>query len=288
MNKIFTLCFIFSIIHQGLCVDTGDAGVLFPNISDMHKVGQPEIYGSENLYEYINGAAESYLVYEFQELAVQFYENDQKQSVTVEIYRHQNPVHSFGIYSQERPLQSNFLNIGSQGYYEKGILNFLKGNFYVKISAFDFAEVDQAILMRFAKQTAQQLKGDDRMPQPLSWFPMEGKIENSERFISQNFLGYSFLKTAFTADYEVSKNRFTLFILGTSKSDECKSILESYLGAVNNCQEEIEEGIYIIDDPYQGTIEILWKNRYLLGTHNLESAELRKSYLRLFEEKIQY
>ena len=288
MNKIFTLCFIFSFVHQSLCLNPEDTSTFFPNISGMHKVGLPEIFVPENLYEYINGAAESYLIYEFRDLAVQIYENKQKQSVTVEVYRHQNPVHSFGIYSQERPQQSNFLNIGSQAYFEPSILNFLKGNYYVKISTHDFANQDQSILKQFAEQIERKLKGDGILPPILSWFPVEGKIENSERFISQNFLGYSFLKNVFTADYEVPKNKFTLFLLEANKSDECKRILESYLQSTNGLNEDIKEDHYTVDDPYQGTIGILWKDRYLLGIINLEPVEMRSNYLKLFEKKIQY
>ena len=117
---------------------------------------------------------------------------------------------------------------------------------------------------------------------------VEGKIENSERFISQNFLGYSILKNVFTADYEVSNNKFTLFLLEAKKSDECKRILESYLRSTSGLNEDIREGQYTVDDPYQGTIGILWKNRYLLGTINLEPAEMRSNFLKLFERNIQF
>jgi hypothetical protein len=34
----------------------------------------------------------------------------------------------------------------------------------------------------------------------------EGKRENSEKFVSIKFLGYSFLYSAFTADYDFSAN----------------------------------------------------------------------------------
>ena len=287
MIKIFTLFFILTILCQGFCADPGDSSALFPEISGMHKSGSPKIFIPENLYEYINGAAESYLVYEFRDLAVQIYENDQKQSVVVEIYRHQDPVCSFGIYSQERPQQSNFLNIGSQAYYEKGVLNYLKGHYYVKINAYDFAQQEQSILRRIAEETAMQLQGDGELPRPLSWFPGEGKVENSERFISQNFMGYSLFKNVFTANYEVLNNKFTLFILEAQESNEIKRILESYLNSTNVSNEDLREGHYTVDDPYQGMIDILWENRFLLGTINLDSAEMRSHYLEMLKKKIE-
>ena len=74
------LSFIFLIIHKDIYADQGNNITVFPDIAGMYKTGLPNTYIPENLYEYINGAAESYLAYGFQELFVQIYENDQKQS----------------------------------------------------------------------------------------------------------------------------------------------------------------------------------------------------------------
>jgi hypothetical protein len=253
----------------------------------MHQIGPLEKFAPDNLYEYINGAAESYLIYEFRDLAVQIYENEQKQSVTVEVYRHQNPVQTFGIYSQERPQQSHYLNIGSQAYYEKGMLNFFKGNYYVKIRAYDFMNKDRSVLKQFASEIEKLLEGDRKLPLPLTWFPREGKIDNSERYISQNYLGYSFLTNVFTTDYETLNQNFTLFLLEANNSKECQRIMESFLHSTNGHYEDLREGYYTINDPYHGTIGILWKQRYLLGTINLESIDSRSNYLKFFAEEIQ-
>lgn len=287
LDKVFILYLGFFIINSAPAIYSGESGILFPEIAGMHRAGPSEIYDPENLYEYINGAAESYLIYEFRELAVQIYENEQKQSVIVEIYRHENPVQSFGIYSQERPQVSNFLQIGAQAYYEKGLLNFLKGDYYIKIRSYDFMNDDRAVLTRFAEETDKLLPGDDKLPRSLSWFPEEGKIENSERFISQSFLGYIFFTNVFTADYRASSNDFKLFLLEAQNEEACKGMLQLYLQSKGISYEELGEDLYSVNDPYQGTIGILRKNKYLLGSLNLEAVELRSNYLRSFWEKIQ-
>ena len=196
--SLFILYLNFSIIFLTLGLHSEESGISLPEIAGM-KLSEPlEIYNPENLYEYINGAAESYLMYEFQELTVQIYENDQQQSVIVEIYRHKDPVQSFGIYSQERPQTSNFLKIGAQAYYEKGMLNFLKGDYYVKIRSYDLMNEDQTVLTRFARESDKLLSGNAKLPLIFNWFPESGKIKNSEKYISDNFLGYPELKSVFT------------------------------------------------------------------------------------------
>ena len=54
------------------------------------------------------------------------YVNDRKASVIIDVYRHATPRDAFGIYSQERLPNANYLDTGVQGYYEKNALNVLE------------------------------------------------------------------------------------------------------------------------------------------------------------------
>jgi hypothetical protein len=94
----------------------GEGGTYsFPEMAGWKQSGEVQIYSPANLYDYINGGADLYLKYDFQELKVADYINDQKASVTIEVYRHKTPVHAFGIYSQERLGNANYLEVGAQG-----------------------------------------------------------------------------------------------------------------------------------------------------------------------------
>ena len=70
--------------------------------------GNPD-FSPKTLFEYINGDADLYLMYDFQELKVAEYLNEKKASVIVDVYRHKTPTHAFGIYSQERLPMQTFL-----------------------------------------------------------------------------------------------------------------------------------------------------------------------------------
>ena len=99
----------------------------FPSVSGWKQVGEIQRFDPNTLYEYINGGADLYLAYDFEELKVAEYQNDKKAAVTVDVYRHRTPTHAFGIYSQERFPGANFIDVGVQGYLEKHALNFLFG-----------------------------------------------------------------------------------------------------------------------------------------------------------------
>ena len=118
-----------------------DAGEFrFPEIAGLKQSGEIQTFSPKTLYEYINGAADLYLACDFEELNVAEYANEKKASVIVEAYRHRTTRDAFGIYSQERLPDGNVLKIGAQGYIDKNILNFVHGNYYVKINSFNTGE----------------------------------------------------------------------------------------------------------------------------------------------------
>jgi len=257
---------------------------VFPEISGWKKSGEVQPFNPKNLYEYINGAADLYLTYDFEELKVMDYENEKKAQVTVDVYRHKTPLHAFGIYSQERLPKANFLDIGIQGYYEEGFLNFLTGPYYVKISSVNTGPEDRQVLLMVAQKIAEHLGPKGSFPSILSAFPAEGKENHSEKFVAKNFLGYAFLPSGFTADYEVKGEKFKLFIIEGKNKDECRDMIKKYLQTIKSPEKKIKEGLFIFSDPHHGEIGLHWQDRYLWGILNLNEASLRSKYLNLLEE----
>jgi len=281
-----TICLILGLIIF-LWVSGAEAqGFKFPEVTGWKQSGEIQTFSPKTLFEYINGDADLYLMYDFQELRVAEYLNEKKASVIVDVYRHKTPTHAFGIYSQERLPNANFLDIGAQGYIEQNILNFLTGPYYVKINSYSTGAEDREILLTFAKKVAENLGEKGRLPSILSSFPQEGKKNNSEKFISKNFLGYSFLHSAFTAEYELSGTKFKLFVIEGADGDDCREMVQKYLQQTGNTKKNIVEGIYTISDPYHGEIGFYWKGKFIWGALNLTDASLRSKYLKLFEKGV--
>ena len=285
--KFFALLCLMQIMHDplGVCISEGKSFV-FPEITGWKQSGEIQTFMPKTLYEYIDGAADLYLAYDFQELNVAEYLNDKRASVTMEIYHHQSPTHAFGIYSQERLPDANYLNIGAQGYIDKNILIFLSGDYYVKINSYNTGADDQEVLQTFAKRVEENLGEKGSLPSILSSFPPEGKIKNSEKFIAINFLGYSFLKTAFTADYDLSGQKFKLFLLDCREKDGCRNIIQKYLQQIGSPAKEVVDERYTLSDPHHGVVDLSWKGKYIWGVLDLRDPDLRSKYLKLFEERL--
>ena len=226
-------------------------------------------------------------MYDFQELKVAEYENDKKASVTIDVYRHKNTIYAFGIYSQERLPNANYINVGVQGYVGSNVLNFLTGPYYVKISSYNTGAEDQEILLAFAKKVADNLGEKGTLPPILASFPEEGKIKNSEKFIAKNFLGYAFLYSAFTADYELPGKKFRLFVIESGDQNECRSMIQKYLEQTGKKEKAVVEGGHIISDPHYGEVDLYWQGAYIWGILDLNDPALRSKYLKLFEKNLQ-
>jgi hypothetical protein len=282
-----TICLISGIITFLLVPGSYAKDFEFPEITGWKKSGETQTFIPKTLFEYINGAADLYIMYDFQELKVAEYRDEKEASATIEVYRHRTPIYAFGIYSQERLANANFLDIGAQGYIEQNILNFLTGPYYVKINSFNTGAKDQEILLSFAKKVAENLGEKGTLPSILSSFPEEGKNKNSEKFIAKNFLGYSFFHSAFTADYELSGKKFKLFVIDPGDQPECKKMVQKYLQQIGGPERSVVEGRYTLPDPYHGEIDFYWQGAYLWGTLSLSNPDLRLKYLKLFEEELQ-
>jgi len=282
-----TICLILGLIILSCAMVVEAKDFKFPEVTGWKQSGDIQTYIPPTLYEYINGAADLYLMYDFEELKVAEYLNERKASVIVDVYRHKTSTHAFGIYSQERLPNANFIDVGAQGYIENNVFNFFTGPYYVKMSSYNTGSEDREVLLAFAKKVSENLGKKGTLPSILTTFPAEGKVENSEKFVAKDFLGYSFLYSTFTADYEFSDKKFKLFIMEGSDKNECKTMIQKYLRQTGNPEKNVTEGRHLIQDPHHGEIELHWKGRHLWGILNINDQSLRSKYLKLFEEGLQ-
>jgi len=242
-----------------------------------------QVYDADNLYDYINGAADNYLSFDFMDLISASYETDPDNYIKVDVYMHKNLNQAYGIYISEKPLNAKQVNVGAQGYEEPGLLNCFTGKYYVKISTHNNSEGIQAVLLNIATDLTQKLNKEPKMPDVLKYFPIDYKIANSESFINSNFLGREFLSSAFIAKYAKGKKTFSVFIIASSSDESAKNTLAKYLKVLGQ-EFSGNEGRFTLNDPHNGKILLEWKGRYLWGIINDQNVKIKEDYLQLTKE----
>ncbi len=176
---------------------------------------KPRFFDAENLFEYINGAADLYILYGFRLVLTTDYRLEaESTSVTVEIYAMQSPLHAFGIYAAERSPNEETTTIGVEGYIGANVLNFYKGLYYVKITSFAIGQDLRERLQEMGAFIAANIKGEFKPPEVFQYFPRDDRVPHSERFIPSHFLGQSYLVNGYRCDYhDESCGSYQLFLV---------------------------------------------------------------------------
>ncbi|MFC1850437.1 DUF6599 family protein [candidate division CSSED10-310 bacterium] len=266
----FLLCFAFLPFQYAQGENQTELAQYLPELKDWKADGPAQIFTPQDLFEYINGAAELYLSYDFQKVATVTLENEAEHSLTIDIFQHSNDQNGFGIYSQEKPRTGNFLPVGNEGYYEEGIMNFVRGKFYVKLICFGVEKEKEQLLLSVAREIAAKLPASESLPETLSVFPTSGKVPHSEKYIARNFLGYHFLHSAFVAEYKSHDHEFQLFIIEAVDPDSARTMVKHYTQFVvkNGSKIEQKQGFVRFQDPYHrthGAMNLQYQGRFIWG-----------------------
>jgi hypothetical protein len=172
----------------------------FPEIEGWTQVGDMLQYDADNLWEYINGAAEMFVEYDVQTCRTADLTSGDV-TVTVDLYDMATPLNAFGVYKQEsagdgEQLANAVEAVISPPY--QALL--LKGATYVKVNAVE-GELTEAIGRDLLAAIAAALPGATTYPSELGLLPEEGKISGTEGYRRRGFLGLTELNECIYAEY---------------------------------------------------------------------------------------
>jgi hypothetical protein len=252
--------------------------IIFPELEGFRKSTKYPVFVPGDLWNFINGAADTYLALGFVDLHVAEYKKG-KDVIKVEIYKHSDHTMAFGIYASERSPSFNYLNLGSQGYSVDGVINFFKGNYYVKIRTFSAKPKTLQAEESLARRVEGMLTGEKDMPLLLSQFPEEAKKVNEETYVNESVLGHQFLNKAFKADYQAGNDNFSIFLIKYVSPEEALKTAKAYL-TVGGTEPDPSETRYVFTDGYNGTVFLAWKGDMMVIISGLarDQADIAEKY----------
>ena len=270
---IFCIC-AYLMVSQGWVSAQDPARIRswLPEVPGWDLQDTMEVFHPVNLYERINGAAELFILYRVEEMTSLEYQKG-GDYITLQVYRHADPIHAFGMYASERPPGMDRVSAGVQGYHEPTLLNFFSGNLYVKMHTASEALPIQETMRTIAVGFAAAMPPPEGFPPLLEVFPGENKVADSDQYISQSFMGHPFLHSAYTASYRQGEDEYRLFVLDPGSEAAASAMLKEYL-AFTGQPEGFSEGRVVLRDPYNGPVPVWQKGRYLLGISNDYQIEL--------------
>lgn len=286
-NGFLVIVFFFLFINPGriqaVLPETED--IQFPKIDGFDIKFEYPVFYPENLWDYINGAADTYLDYAFSKLNIAEYIKGNN-SYKVEVYIHDNAVYAFGMYAVERSTDYNFIDLGIQGYSEPSLVHFVKGIYYVKVSTYSDDPEAWEIITEIAAALENKLEGERSVPEIFKLFPETGRIKNSEYFVSRNFLGYSFLNQVSSCRYNIEDISFTVFIVSAEESAEDENSLDKLMKKAESF-EKVKNGVYIIHDRYNGTIYACRDAGHIIGIQGVEKLSLALEFIEKIKQALE-
>ena len=187
-------------------------------------VGQPKFYSPADLYRYLDGGADAYAGYGLVQLVHREFK-DGTVDLTVDIYDMGDPLRAFGIYSAERAPDYLFIPIGTEGYADLGSLDFLQGNYYVKLQAFGDNDKTPPVLESAARSIVSRIGEVGEVPQPVPWFPAGAQVAHSQKYIVKSPMGLDDLAPATTVLYRFGDKTTTVLASRASTPGEAVSRL---------------------------------------------------------------
>ena len=206
-----------------------EKGKMNPEISLPSEVGgwkwdEKEMrYNSKTLFEYIDGAAELYLAYGFQNLMVRRFEKSNQPPLIVELYEMASSEDAYGVFSFEH--QDEAVGIGQGSEFGGGLLRFWKGKYFVSVYAEgEGTEVESGIL-KMGGAAANSIPATGPEPKLVGFIPGKdlGLVDKSVRYLKSHIL---LNQRFFVADQNIfNLNRKTEAVLAQYLQDKQKTQL---------------------------------------------------------------
>lgn len=236
----------------------------------MRAQAAPSFYNPDGLYQYIDGGADVYLLYDFKDLLHQDFKSAPAE-LTVDIYEMGNSEDAFGIYAAERSPTYKFVSIGAEGYRDKGVVNFLQDRYYVKLSG--SGENVDGLLDQFARLLSGRIGGTRTLPALLEKLPREHRVPHSEQYVRKDPLGHAFLAPAYIVTYAQGKQESKLLVSVADNAQEAKSRsdqLAKYFKQSGECASapELGEGGIRARNNYEGRLIARTRGRYVIALLN--------------------
>ncbi len=220
--------------------------------------GEERVYTADNLFEYMDGNSEGYLLYNFHEMRGVTCRQGQITFV-VDISDMGDADFAFGMFTSTRDLRQPAYPVGMGGQIVPRRLIFAKGQYYIEIAANPEGD-HTAALKCWAAALDRSIPGTTTPPPALQWFPTAG--QQSLRLVPESVLGLRLLRRGYVAQYDFGK-AFVVFEDTPQSAADVMQKLRSRFGEITPVT--IADEAFVATDKYLGRLCIWRKGRYIGG-----------------------
>jgi hypothetical protein len=220
--------------------------------------GPARAYEAGNLFEYMDGNAEGYLIYGFRAMKGVTCRQGEI-SFVIDLSDMGDADSAYGIFSANRDPAQPVSQIGMAGQVTPRRAMFVKGKWYVEIAANPEGDHTPALQV-WLSALADTVTGSSVLPEALAWFPAGGR--QSLRLVPESVLGLRLLKRGYVAQYDFGK-AFVAFEASPDSANAVMQKLRARFGQVTAAQ--LADDAFETTDHYLGRLFIFRKGRSIGG-----------------------
>ncbi len=206
--------------------------------------GKDRGYNSRTIFEYIDGAGELFLAYNFRGVTVRRFEKAGKPALVAELYDMGSSEDAYGVFSFEREDEEAGVGQGSE--FGGGLLRFWKGRYFVSVYGEGEGSEMESTIFSLGKEVAGCIGGSGPAPKLIRVLPdgEEGLVGKSVRYLhshillnqrfyvaSQNILQLNPKTEAVLGQYLRYGKKTHLLVIRYPSSQDAEAALKSFRNA---------------------------------------------------------
>ncbi|MEP6757217.1 MAG: DUF6599 family protein [Chthonomonadales bacterium] len=242
------------------------------------QIGATKMYNPTNLFDLLDGEAESIKQYSFVACAHAEYAPSaaNKPVMTIDVFDMTDALNSYGLFSSERS-SGKAIAIGAEGVnIPPSGLNFWKGRYVVRTTIVKVSPANQAAQLAVARSIASKITGAGTPPASVGALP-PGKQPRSEKYVRANVVGQSFLKNAITARYPSAGTGAELFVCEFPSASGAKAAFAAYQSYEKSGTglvpvKGLGESSFEVKDKYAKNVCVAQKGKYVVGIVRAKDA----------------
>jgi len=237
--------------------------------------GEPKVYGRDNLWEYLNGQAPTYLDYGMVRCIHAEYRHKHQpdRKLILDLFDMGDVEGAFGLLSAGQRREAETLQIGSLGYWQDGRACWLRDRVFAQVIVPDAGLASFATAGYMALLADKGIDLPPTLPTALTALPEQNRIAGTESFVARDMLGHDFLGAGWMADYEYRAGlEYRLFWVPCADEGQTQQRFEALRqfgmrnGRVFDMQAEVGQRASLITGDYTGRLFVVADLRDLAGT----------------------
>lgn len=248
-------------------------------------------YMPDNLYDYIDGAAEVYLSFNFQRMVARRYGKTGAPDIIADLFDMGSSKDAYGVY-HHHVHEGSSAGIGQESEYMEGALYFWKGRYFASIMTMQETDESKRVVLELGKAVVSAIRAEGPRPDLVEHLPKTGLDSKHVHYFHNHFClnAYYFLADENLLDLDATTEGMAARYVAPSGTAPMVLVLVRY-PAAERAQKALASfmKVYLHDADADGTAKTengRWAGARLVENHiiGVFDAPSKADILRMFNE----